>query len=154
MRTRTVLVVGGCLLMAYAVVGAATDADLTPGGVLFFLAAVLVGHDVVWMAAVLAVGAALTRVPLRHRPKVRIAAITAAAVVVVGLPLALGFGRSADNASALPLSYGRNLVAVLLGIAGTTLLACVLPTRPGRAAAQDRKKSARPSGRGPVPPGR
>jgi hypothetical protein len=141
MRTRTGLVVGGCLLMAYAVVGALTDADLTPGGVLLFLAAVLVGHDVVWMAAVLAVGVALTRVPPGCRTAVRTAAITAAAVTVVGLPLALGFGRSADNTSVLPLPYGRNLVAVLLAVAGTTLLACVVRRR----AAADRKESERPA---------
>ena len=148
MKTRALLVMGGCLLMAYAVVGALTDADLAPAGVLLFLAAVLMGHDAVWMVAVLTVGAVLTRVPPRHRPTVRIAAITAAAVTAVGLPLALGFGRSADNASVLPLPYGRNLVAVLLVIAGTTLLACVLPVRP-RGAAADRKKSERPGGGGP-----
>ncbi|WBB50460.1 hypothetical protein O3597_08365 [Verrucosispora sp. WMMA2044] len=129
MKTRTVLVVGGCLLMAYAVVGALTDADLTPGGVLLFLAAVLVVHDVVWMAAVLAVGVALTRVPSRYRPTIRAAVITVAAVTVVGLPLALGFGRVADNTSVLPLPYGRNLVAVLLAVAATTLLVCVVRRR-------------------------
>ncbi|MFV2103039.1 hypothetical protein [Micromonospora sp. LOL_024] len=147
MKTRTGLIIGGCLLMAYAVVGALTDSDLAPAGVLLFLTAVLVGHDAVWMAAVLAVGAALTRVPARNRPAVRIAAITAAAVTVVGLPLALGFGRAADDASVLPLPYGRNLVAVLLVIAGATLLACVLPRRP-RGAAAVRKKSERPDGGG------
>ncbi|GIJ76689.1 hypothetical protein SAMN05443287_108204 [Micromonospora phaseoli] len=147
MKTRTGLVIGGCLLMAYAVVGATTDADLAPAGVLLFLAAVLVGHDAVWMVAVLAVGAALTRVPPRCRTTVRIAAITAAAVTVVGLPLALGFGRAADNASVLPLPYGRNLLAVLLVIAGTTLLACVSPLRRPRAA--DRKESERPGGGSP-----
>ncbi|MBX7268621.1 hypothetical protein KIF24_23110 [Micromonospora sp. Llam7] len=148
MGTRTVLITGGCLLMAYAVVGALTDSDLAPAGVLLFLAAVLVGHDVVWMAAVLTVGAALTRVPPRYRSTARIAAVTAAAVTVVGLPLALGFGRSADNPSVLPLPYGRNLVAVLLVIAGATLLAGVLPVRLRRTAT-DRKKSERPGGGGP-----
>ncbi|MEG3632796.1 hypothetical protein [Micromonospora palythoicola] len=142
MKTRTVLVVGGGLLMAYAVVGALTDADLTPGGVLLFLAAVLVVHDVVWMAAVLAVGVALTRVPSRYRPTIRTAVIVVAAVTVVGLPLALGFGRAADNTSVLPLPYGRNLVAVLLAVAGTTLLACLVRRR-GTAA--DRKESERPA---------
>ncbi|GIJ34559.1 hypothetical protein [Micromonospora sediminimaris] len=141
MKTRAGLVAGGCLLMAYAVGGALTDADVAPGGVLLFLAAVLVGHDVVWMATVLAVGAALTRVPPRCRSTLRAAAITAAAVTVVGLPLALGFGRSADNASVLPLPYGRNLVAVLLAVAGTTLLACVVRRR----ATADRKESERPA---------
>ncbi|WBB53580.1 hypothetical protein [Verrucosispora sp. WMMD573] len=150
MKTRTGLVVGGCLLMAYAVVGALTDADLTPGGVLIFLAAVLVGHDIVWMAAVLAVGVALTRVPPRGRTTVRTAAITAAAVTVVGLPLALGFGRAADNSSVLPLPYCRNLVAVLLAIVGATLLACVVRRR----GATDRKETERPADGRPVIGGR
>ncbi|MBQ1025022.1 hypothetical protein [Micromonospora sp. C95] len=129
MKTRTGLIVGGCLLMAYAVVGALTDTDVAPGGVLLFLAAVLVGHDVAWMAAVLAVGVALTRVPPLYRPTIRTAVLTAAAVTVVGLPLALGFGRAADNASVLPLPYGRNLAAVLLVVAATTLLVCVVRRR-------------------------
>ncbi|NLU78466.1 hypothetical protein HCA58_08745 [Micromonospora sp. HNM0581] len=151
MKTRTVLVAGGCLIMAYAVVGAGTDADLASGGALLFLAAVLVGHDVVWMAAVLTVGAALTRLPLRYGPPVRAAAIVAAAVTVVGLPLALGFGRPADNPSVLPLPYGRNLVAVLLAVAGAALLSCLLRWR--RAVA-GRKKSERLSEGRPVVPGR
>jgi hypothetical protein len=151
MRARVVLVVGGCLLMAYAVVGATADPDLAPGGVLLFLAAVLVGHDVVWMAAVLAAGAALARIPLRCRWTVRIAAISAAAVTVVGLPLALGFGRAADNASVLPLPYACNLLAVLLIIAGTTLLVCLSPSR-RRRAAEERKESERPAEGRSVPP--
>ncbi|GAA0568181.1 hypothetical protein GCM10010172_60440 [Paractinoplanes ferrugineus] len=56
---RRLLGVAGVLLIAYATVGALTDADLNPIGVLVFLAAVLILHDAVWMPAVLAVLALL-----------------------------------------------------------------------------------------------
>jgi hypothetical protein len=138
MRTRIALIAAGVLVMAYAAGGALADPDLDPGGVLLFLAAVLIAHDVVWMPAVLGAGAAVTHlVPERHRTAARIAAICATAVTVVAFPLVLGVGRQVDNPSALPLPYGRNLAVVLLLIAGATLL-----TRRWRGAG--RKKSERP----------
>ncbi|MEV4728349.1 hypothetical protein, partial [Micromonospora humida] len=107
MRTRVALVAAGTLLIGYAVAGAWADPELAPAGVLVFLAGVLVGHDVVWMAGVLAVGALLARfVPRRHRPVVRAGVIGAAALTVVALPLVLGFGRPPDDPSVLPLPYG------------------------------------------------
>jgi hypothetical protein len=45
MRIRVALVVAGAVLIAYAMVGALTDADADPIGMLVFLLAVLVGHD-------------------------------------------------------------------------------------------------------------
>jgi uncharacterized membrane protein SpoIIM required for sporulation len=69
MRTRTALVVAGVLIMGYAAAGALADPGLKAGGVLLFLAGVLIGHDAFWMPAVLAIGAAVTRlVPRRRRP--------------------------------------------------------------------------------------
>lgn len=61
MRTRTVLVTTGTLIMGYAVAGALGDPDLAPAGVLVFLAAMLIVHDALWMPALLAAGAALRR---------------------------------------------------------------------------------------------
>jgi hypothetical protein len=127
MRTRRILVAAGVLLMGYAVAGALTDPDLSPFGVAVFLAGVLAGHDVVWMAVLLAAGAAIGR-------------------FFVALPLVLGFGRSAENPSALPLPYGRNLALVLLLLAGAALLT-MLPL-PGR------KKSERPGTAGSGDSGR
>jgi hypothetical protein len=144
-RARILLVATGTLLMGFAVAGALRDPDVSPGGVLLFLAAVLGGHDVVWMAAVLAAGALLTRlVPRRHRTTARAAAISGAAVTFVALPLVLGFGRPADNPSALPLPYGRNLAGVLLAVVAAALLTAVLRDRTARR----RKKSERPPDRG------
>jgi hypothetical protein len=126
--------------MLYAVGGALADPGLDPVGVLVFLAAVLIAHDAIWMPVVLVAGVVLTRlVPHRHRPVVRAAAIGAASVTFVALPLVLGFGRSADNPSALPLPYGRNLVFVLLVIAAVTVPAI------------GRKKSERPGEDGDDP---
>ena len=148
MRTRTVLIAVGVLLMGYAVAGALTDPDVAAAGVLLFLAGVLAGHDIVWMAVVMAAGAVLSRlVPRRHRAVAQAAAISAAAITVVALPLVLGSGRAADNPSVLPLAYGCNLAVVLLVIAVGTLLARLLPGRP----AERRKKSERPADKGRRP---
>ena len=144
MRTRAALVAAGVLLMGFAVAGAVTDPDVAVGGVLLFLAAVLAGHDVVWMTAVLAAGALLSRFARRRRTVVRAAAISAAAITVVALPLVLGFGRPAGDTSVLPLPYGRNLAAVLLALTAVAVLACLIPDR----RAHGRKKPERPTGRG------
>ncbi|MFC4066206.1 hypothetical protein [Actinoplanes subglobosus] len=109
--------------MGYAVAGALHDPDVEPAGVLIFLVAVLLAHDLIWMPAVLATGALLARhVPRRHRPAVITAILCAVSVTVVALPLVLGFGRPPDNPSALPLPYPRNLLAVLLALAVAAVL--------------------------------
>ncbi|MFY1583749.1 hypothetical protein ACN267_04530 [Micromonospora sp. WMMD734] len=156
MRTRVALVAAGVLLIGYAVVGASTDPGLAPTGVLVFLAGVLVGHDVVWMAGLLAVGALLARfVPRRHRPVVRAGAVSAAALTVVALPLVLGFGRPSDDPSVLPLPYGRNLVVVLLLVAGATAVGCLaVELRHRRRTAGRGGAGARPRAAGEGPPGR
>ena len=53
MRTRVALVAVGAVLIAYAMVGVLTDADADPIGMLVFLLAVLVGHDLLWMPVAL-----------------------------------------------------------------------------------------------------
>ncbi|BFU45509.1 hypothetical protein [Krasilnikovia sp. MM14-A1004] len=151
MRTRAALVAAGLLLMTYAAAGALTDPGLEVPGVLSFLAGVLIAHDAVWMAAVLAGGAVLARVvPGRHRPAAQAAAISAVALTVVAFPLVIGVGRVAGNPSVLPLPYGRNLIIVLLLIGGVTLLTRLRRPRRGRPAA-GRKDSERPGHNGPGP---
>jgi hypothetical protein len=117
----------GVVVMGYAVLGAVTDPDLKPGGVAVFLAAVLVAHDAVLLPVTTAVGALLARLtPRWAQPGVRAAAITSLAVGVVALPLVLGYGRSADNPSILPLAYGRGLLLILALIWGTALVSTAL----------------------------
>ena len=146
MKARAALVTAGLSIMAYAAVGALADPDLKPGGVLIFLAGVLVGHDAIVMPIVLAAGAVLIRlVPQRHRPVAQVAAVSVAAVTFVAIPLVLGFGRPADNPSVLPLPYGRNLAITLVIIAGATLLTRLRPARRDRPP-PGRKKSESPAG--------
>jgi hypothetical protein len=141
-RWRVALAVTGVLAMAYAAAGAVADLGGKVGGILIFLLAVLVAHDAVWLPLVLLAGTLLNRfVPLRYRAAVRTAAIVAAGLTMAALPLALGRGRSADNPSALPGDYGRNLALLLLGVAVVTGI--VLVSR-GRG----RKESAMPGRRG------
>ncbi|MFI7603371.1 hypothetical protein [Actinoplanes sp. NPDC049681] len=108
--------VGG-FFMAFAVIGAVTDPGLKLGGVLLFLGAVLVLHDGVLMPLVIGVGALLTRSP----PLIRAAMIVSFVVTVVALPFVLGYGRSPDNPSALPLAYGNGLALILAAIWATVL---------------------------------
>lgn len=120
-RLRVVLVISGVLVMAYAVGGALTDPGVKPFGVLSFLVAVLVAHDLLWMPVVLLAGALLTRFAT---PLWRTLAITVAALLVVAVPLTVA-ARPADNPSVLPLDYGRNLLLLLAVIAVTGIVAAI-----------------------------
>jgi hypothetical protein len=112
---RRALVVAGTLVSGYAALGALTDPDVKPFGVLILLVGVLVGHDGVLLPLTIGAGVLIGRlVPAADQAVVRIAALCSLAVTVVALPLVLGFGRSADNPSALPLPYGRGLATVLV----------------------------------------
>ncbi len=118
---RRTLIAVGALVMGYAVIGALADDDVRPIGVLLFLAGVLAGHDAVLLPLAIGGGALIGRfVPVAIRPAVRLAALASLAVAVVGLPLALGLGRVADNPSVLPLPYGRGL-ALTIGAIWTTV---------------------------------
>jgi hypothetical protein len=123
------LVTAGTLIMGYATVGVLTDRNVRPGGVLIFLAAVLAGHDVVLLPLIIGVGALIGRLaPAQARAAIRAAALCSAAVTVVALPLVLGYGRSTDNPSALPLHYGRGL-AVILALIWSVAVASILARR-------------------------
>jgi hypothetical protein len=121
------LVAVGAIVMGYAVLGAITDPGLKPGGILLFLAAVLVAHDAVLLPLTIAAGALLSRsTPRWAQPGVRAAAIVSLAVGVVGVPLVLSFGRTADNASILPLAYGHGLLLILALTWATALTSTAL----------------------------
>jgi hypothetical protein len=114
---RGALIVLGTLIMGYAVTGALTDPDVKPFGVALFLAAGVVAHDGVLLPLMLGAGAVLDRVvPADAHSAVRAAAVSSVAVTLIGLPLAFGFGRLADNPSVLPRPYGKGLLAVLVVI--------------------------------------
>jgi hypothetical protein len=125
---RGLLIAAGALAMVYALFGALTDSDLKIGGVLLFLGMVLVLHDGVLMPLVIGVGAVLTRAP----PLIRAAMVVSLVVTLVGLPFVLGYGRSPDNPSVLPLPYGKGLAIILVVIWTTTLALLAIRRRDAR----------------------
>jgi hypothetical protein len=138
---RAALIGTGVLLIGYAVVGAVLDPDVALPGVAIFLAAVLVLHDAVFLPLVLAAGTLAGRLRPRLRTAVQVAGLLSLPVLVVGLPLAAGFGRRPDNPSALPLPYGRNLLLIV----GLIWLTVLLP----RALRRIRKGSESSTARAP-----
>ena len=88
-----------------------------PHDLLKWLLGAGVVHDAV-IAPVVVVAAWCTGrvVPPRIRTPVRLGLIATAMLTVLFWPLVQGWGRRAANPSALPLDYGRNLVAVVTAI--------------------------------------
>jgi hypothetical protein len=123
-------VAAGALVMAYAVVGALLDPDVPPVGGLVFLAAGLAVHDAVLLPLVIGAGVVAGRfLPAGARAAVQVAGFVTVAVLVVALPLVLGFGRRPDDPSALPLDYGRGLAAALLLVWSAALVVVLRRTR-------------------------
>jgi energy-coupling factor transporter transmembrane protein EcfT len=110
---RRVLVAIGAITIGYAVLSTFTDPDVKLLGVLIFLAAVLVLHDGILLPITIGVGVLFGRLPLPARVPVRVAALISLPITIVALPLVLGYGRSPDNPSILPLHYGRGLLVTL-----------------------------------------
>ncbi|MFC9977969.1 hypothetical protein ACFVH6_44390 [Spirillospora sp. NPDC127200] len=121
MKARLPAYAAGGALIAYGGYGLASHVDLLDWAV-WVGGAVLV-HDLVFAPAVLLAGAAVT-----HR-RTRAALVVAGAVTLVALPMVLGLGRRPDNASILPLPYGRNLLIVLAVIAVAAFLFRKRPRR-------------------------
>jgi len=114
--TRPALVAAGALVIGYAVVGALADPGTRPLPQLLFLAGVLVAHDAVLLPAALGFGVLIGRyLPAgRARAAFQLAGFVTVTLAVVAVPLVLGFGRRADEPSALPLAYGRGLGVILV----------------------------------------
>jgi hypothetical protein len=132
---RRVLVASGTILIGYAVLSAIADPDIRLPGVLIFLAAVLVLHDGILLPLSIGVGALLARLPVPGRAPVRAAALISISLTIVALPLVLGYGRSADNPSILPLPYGRGLLLMLTVIWLPTAVIIAIRMRRARRAA-------------------
>jgi hypothetical protein len=132
------LIAAGVLVMGFAVVGALTDDDVRPFGVLLFLVGVLVWHDLLLMPLVLAAGRLIGRyVPVAAGSAVRVAALCSLALLVVAAPLVLGVGRVADDPSVLPRPYGWGLLLVL-----TVLWASTVGVVVARRASARRRRTA------------
>jgi hypothetical protein len=114
MRTaRLLLGALGVATIGYALLAAAADPDVTSGRHTLFLLAVLALHDALLMPAFLLIGALVHHAAAGpSRAIIQAALIATAAVTLVALPLVLGYGRAADNPSALPRDYPAGLALV------------------------------------------
>jgi hypothetical protein len=111
---RVALAALGLAAAGYALIGAAGDRDIMPVRHTGFLVTVLVVNDGVLLPAVIAVGVLAHRlVPPPCRGTVQAALLASGTLTLVALPLVLGYGRIADNPSALPRDYGHGLLTVL-----------------------------------------
>jgi hypothetical protein len=92
--TRRLLGAAGVLLMGYAVAGALADPAARRPGYVLFLAATLVGHDLVLLPLALATGWLATRwLPPAARGPVRAGLFASAVLAFVAVPLHLGPGE-------------------------------------------------------------
>jgi len=123
---RRCLIAIGAVIMTYAVFGAFTDADVNFGALIFLIGA-LIAHDALLLPLTIAAGVLVRRfVPRRFRALVRAALVISLAVTIVAFPLVLGRGRAADNASLLPLHYGRGLLEIYALIGTTAAVAAMM----------------------------
>lgn len=99
----------------------------------FFLGANVL-TDAVVAPVVIVTGLVVARaVPRRIRPYVVSGLIISGVVLLIGLPLARGYGLRGDNPSILPLDYTRGLAITLVSVwAGVALLAGLRLTRLSR----------------------
>ncbi len=104
----------GVVAMGYGLWAGLRSPDIVPSHEAKFLLLLLVLHDGVLLPVFLVAGELVHRfVPARPRAIVQAALIASASVTLIALPLTLGYGRLADNPSALPLDYGRGLLVIL-----------------------------------------
>jgi hypothetical protein len=141
----------GLAMMTFAVFGAIADDGVNLPGVLIFLAAVLLGNDLVLMPLAIGVGYLAVRiVPGWARAWVQIGLFVSIVVVAIALPFVIGAGVLSDNPSKLPLNYGRGL-SITLATVWTAVLASASV---GRWANRTRHAADEPAARRPTPPDR
>jgi hypothetical protein len=125
----------GAAAMGYALWAAVHSPDIHASNGTFLLT-VLVLHDGLLLPVFLAAGVLVHRlVPARVRAIVQAALIASASVTLVAVPFVLGYGRIADNPSALPLNYTRGLLLTFAAIWATALAVIAFRYRPPRHAA-------------------
>jgi hypothetical protein len=114
---RPVLAALGLGAIGYGAYGWLFADGSKPVSQFLFLAAVLIGHDFVVLPLAIGAGALVTRfAPARVRRPALAAVAISGAVTLVALPFVLGKGRVADNPSAFPQHYGRNLMLILAAV--------------------------------------
>ncbi len=99
-----------------AVALGAPAGDGRPIGIAAVVAGAVVVHDLVVAPVTHRVGAAISRRCGPGGAALRAAVAVSAVVVIFGLPLVTRVGARPTNSSALPLSYGRSVVAILAAV--------------------------------------
>jgi hypothetical protein len=115
--------VTGTALVAYGTYGLVTAHRSAPVAWARFAALVVVANDGLLAPIVLVAGALLLlAVPGTARAYLQSGLFISGTLTLLALPFVLGFGRTPDNPSALPLDYRAGLlvtlVAVWLGVGG------------------------------------
>lgn len=137
----------GVALILFGAAGMVAEShDTAPAGWAMWVGGAALAHDLVLAPLVLLAGVLLGRLPYGLREPLRVAAIIAGCLTVVALPMVLGLGTRAGDASRLPLPYGRNLLAVVTAVAAAALLYALV--RHGR------RSRGRSAPRQPRQPGR
>jgi hypothetical protein len=114
---RASLLVAGVAAMVYAVIGVLTDDGTNPRNQLLFTLALVVAHDGIVLPLAIGVGLFTVRfVPDWARPPVQAGLYASLVLTIFTIPLLVGAGRLADNATILPLDYARGLQLVLAAI--------------------------------------
>lgn len=109
----------GALLIAWGVLGLLRQAASTaPASWLGWFLGGLVAHDLLLAPAIFAVGLATRRLPTSLQAPVRAALIVSGTLVLMSVPLLLGYGRATQpgNTSVLPGNYPSNLTIVLAAV--------------------------------------
>lgn len=126
---RPTLAALGLAAMGYAVWTGLRSPDIHASNGAFLLT-VLVLHDGLLLPVFLAAGILVhRRVPARARAIVQAALIATASLTLIAVPFVLGYGRIADNPSALPLNYAHGLLITLATIWAVALAAIALRYR-------------------------
>ena len=113
----------GLPIMAYGVVGAATNAGTHPIKLATWIVGADLIHDLLVAPVVGLVGWLLVKVARRPwRAPLRAALITTALIVAIGWVPLRGYGRIADNRSLAPLDYATTILTAV----GAVWLACAV----------------------------
>jgi hypothetical protein len=111
---RWLLYTVGIGMIGFGSIGLVFGARSNPFAWLRFAATVTLLNDGLLTPLVIATGFLLGRViPLAHRRWIGTGLGCTGALTLVAAPFVLGYGRTADNPSALQLNYGHGLLIVL-----------------------------------------
>jgi hypothetical protein len=125
---------GGLAFIVAGVRGLLHDRAATqPSDLVKWLLGAGIVHDAV-IAPIAVLAAWITRraVPAPARSPIRLGLAATALLVVLTWPLVQGWGRRTTNPSALPLDYGRNLLATLVVLWTVVIVVAVVRLRGAR----------------------